>query len=617
MNYIVPVLQSILFYLLPIIIGRPLVKFLVKRDISLPFVSYFVTGGLALYTTLTLVYYALHTIIPTLSFTPVFYAVLILFGVVSLVLNVLAGWEDLPIKPYLQPASVSAVLAVLFTLLWQIRSPYPFNWDMLEHQTLVNQLLHGSFSFMTSHVSDTFGFNGYSTIFHTLVAVSQLVPGASMLGYWMAIDTFHFFMVIFVSYLLAATTTESKTIGYISALLAAGIFDSNVSFTSLFFIPQTFTAVVFTFLFVQLLAQIKQGRLTSWYLVAIGSVFLFLNHYVIGSVAVVAYLATILYTKYREVIAAKVNRPLILMLGLGIAVAAIFASSFISLSFLNHGEAAAYTYDFAQKFEIMREAYGFLLLIFLPLGVYLMIKTKGEIEIMMLTVAGVFLAIVMLQVPYILKYYVLAKFFIQVVLAIGIYSLIRLMKNTALQIASVVLLTIALSIIFVMNASGWKELLRYDSIYSNVAPNEVKAADFLNQHYADTGALMISDPATQQILEPLSGIDTQGGTYMSIPNRQLLDQFNNTQNATQAASLLYQINDQLHPTNGKRLLVVSDRYYLWQASKLTDKLSYGYNIWYPADLTLNDYEQLQTLIQSGKFTEVYHNPTLEVLEVQP
>ncbi len=614
---LIPILQALLFYLIPTSIGRVLVQKVIKKELSYPFVTYFLAGGFSLFAIALVIQYILITLFPALSFSVVFsWATGIMAGG-SLIINFFLPRKDLSVQNLHIPALISLVCAAVIFFIWRIDSPYPFNWDMLEHQTLVNNIFENRFNFMTTRITDTFGFNGYSSFYHTLIAASQIFYPTNMFVYWSAIGFIHFFMVIMASYLLTKEVTENKAVAYIAILLAAGIFDSYVSFTSLFFIPQTFTAVVFVFLVSQLFREIKKGRLPSIPFVFFSILFLVLNHYIIGTVAVVVYLTIYLYSKFRLFIARHINRAFLIGAITVLAVAAVILSAYLPLDFLNAGEAASFNPTFEEKLRVMLRTYGFFLALFVPIGLVTTLRAKGEVEIFILTITLGLFALILLQIPYVMKFYVLTKFFIHIILAVGIYTLIRYIQPILLRYTAYLLLVVSLLIVFTTNAAGWKEILRYRDFYTNISPNEVQAAQFLKENYADTNTLLISDPATQHIIEPLSMVNTPGGAYMSIDTRTQLDQAIKSSDHQSIAQLLHEIDDALTGRSDTRLIAISGRYFLWQYSAPQDKESLSFNIWYPSDLTLDNYKALQYLLQdTNRFELVYQNPTVAIIEVK-
>lgn len=616
---ITTLIPAIFLYVLPTLVGRAIIKDLYKRSLSYPFISYFATGISTLYIFTLLLNFILRFIFPDVSFSTFLPAIILSFTVVGIILNLIQNVNDIHLRNYILPFIFSIVLAFLIYNLWQFNSPYPFNWDIYEHQTLVNTILNDRFSFIASNVTDTFGFNGYPTILHTLIASSQIFFNTPIFDYWNSISYIHFTFIVLASYLFAKEITGNRTISIISGLLSALIFDSNNSFTTLFFIPQTFTAMIFMFLFIQLISEIKKNRLPSLNIIAIGTFSLLLNHYIIGTLASIFYIGTYLYYRYNALIISyiNINKRLALEIGLFVGLLTVIFSPSISLGFLNNGEAQTFTASLSDKAEAMKQIYGFLLVLFVPIGVSAVLRRKNEIEIFILILMSGFLTIILLQLPYMAKFYVLARIFVHFFAAIGIYTIFKFFKNSKLlYINSYIFLVLTLIGIFVTNASNWKGFLHYHDILTQVSPLEIEAADFLKEKYGNGNTLLVSDPATAHILEPFSSINTQGGAYMNTNTRGILDEISKTTNTKEVAQKLYSINDAVNPTNGKRLLALSGRYFVWQNSSKKNKYALSYDVWYPKDLTFEDEKIIQQFKEDEThFKLIYQNPAIAIFEV--
>ncbi len=611
------ILSVILFYLLPIFIGRPLVRFFIHKNPVYPFISYFLTGAVLLY-----VFAFIGFFLSNLSglSLPGSLILQITAGVLSFILlplNFFLSREDFKIRKYILPFTGSFILAAIVYFIWQFNSPYPFNWDLFEHQTLVNTILKGDISLIPSHLSDTFGFDGYSTLFHTLVSYSQSIVSSPVLSYWKTIGFVHFAIVIFASYLFGKAVTNNKEIAVLMTILTAFIFDSTISFTSLFFIPQTFTAVVWILLISQLLKSVREEKSIKFSLIILGSVFILFSHYIVGTVASALYLGLYLFNRYQDKISKKVSSiRLIEIAGILSLVAVIFSPS-LPFGFLNGGEASAFTLSLSDKYLAMRQAYGYLMLLTLPVGIWAAIKTQKKALIYSSALLLLLSTVVLLGLPYVMKFYVLTGFFVTLFMGIGLSFLFSRIKNPIFKAFSYLALIIFLGIIFVSNALIWKGILHYQSETTHISPNEVSAAKYIKENYKDGSALLISDPATQNILETLSGVNSQGGAYMSTSSRNKLTNAGISNNPAETISELYKINDKIVQTgSSKRLLVLSGRYFIWQKASQKDKLAFNYNVWYPADLTLEDIGQINSLLLSSKkFKLVYQNSTLAVVEV--
>ncbi len=624
------IFASLLYYLIPTFIGRGLwgiSQFLAKtltlphlrrdnRHFSFPFVSYFIIGASFVFITALILQYAVLPMSSTYNFIHIFVtAILAIVGVTCF--GNLYFWHDIQVKKYILPTALSIFLAVIVYSLWQLNSPYPFNWDMYEHQTLVNTVLQGRFSFFPTHITDTFGFNGYSSLYHILITTSQVFFQINLFDYWHSISFVHFVLVILTSYLLGYEVSQNRIFAVISALLGALIFDSTLTFTSLFFLPQTFTALLFVQMFMQLIADVKKGVIPSIWLVGIYVIFLFLSHYIIGFVAMTIYLSTYLYVRFHPIIVSKFNWVLLIESGLVFAFVVILFSANIPLGFLNKGEGAAFTYTMHQKFSIMQQTYGYMLLLFLPIGLSVVFKKKTELEVLLFTITLGLIAIIVANLPYVLKFFVIARYFVHLLIVAGIYRMLRTIHIKIFQSAALLGLGAVLLGIFITNAAYWKSNLYDNGITTHVSPKEIEAAQYLRKYYSNDNTLLISDPATQHILEPLARVNTQGGAYMDIDTRKSLHWISQQTDTVSVARILYDIKDKIEPISGKRLLALSGRYFVWQNSNIESKESLAYNIWYPAGLTLENYKTIRWLQGDPfHFTLIFENPSIVIFEVR-
>jgi hypothetical protein len=97
-------------------------------------------------------------------------------------------------------------------------------------------------------------------------------------------------------------------------------------------------------------------------------------------------------------------------------------------------------------------------------------------------------------------------------------------RKRLVQAVNLALLLGAWFIIFALNQElSLKRWLRFEGVFTLVSEDETAAARFLDQpRYRQT--LLVAEPATQHILEGLSGVNTAGGTYATAATRgQLMD----------------------------------------------------------------------------------------------
>jgi hypothetical protein len=519
------------------------------------------------------------------------------------------------IFPALSVISLSTVAAMI----WNFRSPFPLNWDLYEHQTLVNTILKGSFDFFTSHLSDTFGFNSYPPIFHTLMAVSQSYAKLSslqILEYWNAISFLHLVLISVASYVFAYALTRNRWVSILSCIIGTLTFESTIAFTSLFLLPQTLTAVMFAFAYSHLVLQRQlKGTVSVWWLIILVPTFI-LSHYVVGSLAAVIYIASYFYLRWEKWLNKVFASFPIVELGVMSMIGGVFASRMINLDFLNKGEAASYTFSPAEKIEFMKRVYGWELPIFVPLGIFTALRKQTSRVILTLLISFGFIAILLSEFPYVIKFYVLGRFFIHFLVALGIWSIIEKIKNTFLRAVSICFLTITLMILLILNSLFWKQGLFEHNQTRHVGDDEITAAQFLTQRYDAQKTLIVSDPATQYILEALSGINSAGGSFASTENRKLTAMLRPNLSDTELSEKLNQINDPVNPNKQKILLALSGRFFLWQSAKLEQQTSFDFNVWAPHHLTLQQQEAILSYQQNPQLEVVYSSPSLVIFELK-
>ncbi|CAN5131095.1 hypothetical protein BH09PAT2_BH09PAT2_04940 [soil metagenome] len=613
-------ISAALFYLIPVLIGRPIVCLTPLRKFSIPypFVGYFMVGSITLYFSALFIQYICLPFLPNTNFMVVYTGFCIVGIVLAAIGNIFAEKTDLKLQSMWLPLLLSILLSITAFVIWHIQSIYPFNWDIYEHQTLVNTILAGRFSFFTSHITDTFGFNGYSSIFHLLIATSQMATGTQIFPYWNSISLIHCSLLTLAAYLAAYEITKKPIVGILNMLFCVFFFDSVVSFSTLFFIPQTFTACIFAFAWLQLVVSWRKGELPSPFWIVCTAFFILMNHYVIGFAAVAIYLVTYLYFRNRTWIHTNIHILNILIIFATLGAILIAISPYIPLGFLNQGEGEAYTFSFSKKFEIMRQIYGYFFLFFMPLSAYIIFRSKHELDKLVLCLASGILIVVTAQLPYAIKFYVLGRQFAHIVLAIGIATILLYFPRIPRYIG-LLFLFVTVCMIYILNSFFWKSNLQYHEYYAHISPFELDAATFLKNNYSNSNAILISDPATQHILEPFSGINTQGGAYANLDTRLHLHQIaadSERSDVKGIVSELGKIQDTVQPNAEKRLFVVSGRYFLWQYSNLEDKKSLSYNIWYPVDLTLQNRRFLLLLERYPQFfKKVYENQAITIFEI--
>lgn len=521
--------------------------------------------------------------------------------------------------------SIALIPIVLTLFIWHQDNPfpYPLNWDIYEHQTLINQILKGNFSLIPSHLTDTFTVDGYTTLFHSILALLQFVFKVQPLQFWWIVELLFFVLTVLVSVWLAWEVFENHWIAFFSGVLASFIFESYIAYTSLFLLPQTVAGLLTIIAFVRVFRFYKSQEP----LIDLGQLLLllaiFLTHFMVGSVGVALLLLTTFLLQFQEKqIKGHFITSWFLMASFFVFLLSILLNFFFQFNFLGTPESVYFNLNLAQKREIMKDWYGYSPLILLPLGIFTFWRESREgeedkdVRGIILVILFLILALVVAPLPYSVKFYVVARYFVHLVMAVGIVKLIFLLPSKILRTIMSVFFFLMIALIFFANQANYKSILYYHGIATHVTQNEMSAADFLKKNYANQAdVLLVSDPATQYILEALSGINSQGGAYMSLDTRHKLNEF--YQNQTPDPKLLFEIKDYLEPIPSQKiLLILSGRYFAWQKSLMDAKLAIYFNIWQPKDLSYEDLIYIRKLERLDQFVKIFEDEGMVIFEGQ-
>lgn len=547
-----------------------------------------------------------------------------LVGLFCLGVNIVSWWRK-PVKlewRSLVPIGVVTLLASGVIWLWVYRSPYPLNWDWYQHQTLSRIIQEGKFEFETSKMSDTFQFNSYPPTIHLLHALGQF-PGSMtpqrLIDYWRGLSFLHLISVGLVSWLLAFVVVRKPVVGFLGGVFGVMIFDSAFSFTNLFFLPQTLAAVVFTGAFAFLLNALQREKTLPWWQAWGVITVLPLIHYSVGTLAMLVYGAFWVYSKLKQKVPKLRDRfPFVYLVVLAVVVG-LMVSGYIDLDYLNQGEAALYRFSLEEKKEFVENIYGYGMYLLVPLGVvyaFLNEKRRMSLGISLVMLFG-FGAVVLADLPYVVKFYTLGRFWFHLFMVMGVWGLLQYVKQKYVMwlVSMGVVGTVAAML--VVNVVHWKNGLLHDGEYTHISDLDISAAEFLaEKYYGQKGVLMISDPATQFILEGLSGVDSVGGAYMVANNRRILHQIMMSSKPDEVLKQMALLHDGILENSTTKLLVVSGRTFAWAEVEEKDRLSLKFNIWTPKQLAYEDEKWIYSLERGDQIRLVYTSPGEAIFEVR-
>ena len=632
MNKLLIAFQAGLFYIIPYLIGWAVLTLKNKKRIEvedvvgknqsfLKFGERFALGTLALFGLAGFVRYVLEPIL-TVDFQKLYFPLVwILTSLSIFAILHFRSFKGLTItKEKIGVLTLALALSVSVYGFWYYKSPYSLNWDYYQHQTLARLIQDGKFDLFTTKISDTFGFNSYPPTFHLLLAASQFPAKLSVdyvVNYWNIIGFYHLVLVGLASYVLGLAISKRKEVGLISLIVGIITFDSITSFTNLFLLPQTLAATTFIFLLSNLIADREEFRKPSFLINLAGVLFLVAMHYLVGIFAALILAVSYIAIRFEnKVKLALKSFPFVYLIPV-IVVVGIFLSNILDLSFLNRGEARYYIYDLSAKAEFVQRIYGYALLLFTLPGVFFAIsRRRWEYNLTLILLFG-FAGILYSNFPYVMKFYVLARFFVHLFVALGIWSILKHIKAPLLRFTAYLLTVVTFAILLLFNVIFWKNWISYQDQYTHISDYDIEASEFLADRYKNgEEIILISDPATQIIFEGLSGVDSAGGGFMTSENRLLLYDGLKAGNVSLSKEYFEKINDRILKNPNIKLIALSGRTFAWLDFSPEDRYRFDSNVWSPKELSYWDVVKLSSFETSNDFSLVYKSPYVWIFELK-
>lgn len=516
-------------------------------------------------------------------------------------------------KYLLQTVLALIGIGITASLLWSRTTAGPLNWDLYEHQTLSTIIQHGSFSFFTSQLSDTFGFMSYPPTFHALLAVSQFgmtLSGEAILSYWNMLGLVHTITVALASFTLALVVSKRRSIAFPAAIFGVCIFEGVMAFTSHFPLPQNLASTLWALLLAGVLWR-SSNRRSVIPLLIIGSLALVLTHFVLGIVAASLLIAASLIFWASTTRFFTTHQKYISMAIIATILVCIVGSYAIDLTSINRGEAIAFSFTFSEKLTYFWQMFGLLPLLLIPAVWSIFQKYQFQMlakKIVLLIFIGL-MTMLLSGIPYSFKFLTLLHFPLVVLLALGLAWLLSALPRWTPAIVSIVLGVMLLTV----TASRWQAPLLVDGAARHVSMDDLQAAEFLQKNFDET-TLIISDPSTQYILEGLSGINSAGGAFADQHVRQVLrDQYE--QNKIDPNALIT-ITDKTIPGPASRVLVLSGRTYDWFMLEKAQQQALDFNIWRPNRLSVYDQAISELLITEQNLPILYRNPSYIMVQIK-
>lgn len=596
---IIDFFTSILFYLTPYLAGRLFTKKIVQAyllGIILLFVIFFASKEISLLfnvdfsiTVRYLIY--IVSIVSVLDF---------LFKKTRIVFN----FDLQSLKPIL---IVLAISSSIYFLIWKVSIPYPLqlNWDIYEHITLANQIQKGIVSIFPTNISDTFTLNTYSPMFAILLSVPKIITGRNLLGIYWWLEYWHFLFAALAAFLLAKKILNNNLLAILAGILSSLTFESLMAYTTLFLIPQTLAVLISVFVII----GIDKYSLKSLTLAAL---VVFLIHYVVGFLCVLALFFVFLSKRFN--ISQKV-----INFGIIFSLLFLFAVILFNLlgrwNILSSEEAGHFNFTLKEKIDLLFHWYGIFAFVFVPLGIFKLVRNGDRDQRLFLILALLVLAVSLAPFSYFLKFYALAHYLVNILLTVGLGVIIYSFPR-AVRAVSIIVVILIFASVFYTNQLIFKDPLVFKNLNTNTSYEEIKTASFLSSYASKHNLFIIGDPGLSYILEAESGVNSPGGAYMSLKNRMLLPNITANTSTSDIKKSLLEVRSRLVDLKGKEeLFIVGGRYFAWQNLPADQKESIFYNIWVPTVVKREDKYLIDVMKKSIDFKVLYENDQLVVLKI--
>jgi hypothetical protein len=572
-NMFIDLIAGLSIYIIPYLTGRIFVKKIVQAWILgalIWFIIYFAASGANI-----LVHFDFQTVIRVIA---------VIMSVISLGK---LGREFTKQKPKIhwQSVFIASILSLftgfVYFFVWKRNTPFPLqlNWDIYEHITLSNLIANGKLSFLTTKLSDTYTLNSYSPIFSILLSLPKVIFQRSLLGIYWGIEYWHYLLTAFAAFILAKKVFNNNWLAFLAALISSLVFESVVIYSTLFLIPQTLVALITIFV----AAEIKEYK---WPILLVAAIVILFLHYVVGVLCLLILAALYLSLHITH---SKKRINLAILASALLSIASIVSNLFVSWSIPGREEASHFNFQLLPKIGFILDWYGIFLFVFGLIGAVKIVKDGTYSQKILLCLALIVLGIAFAPFSYFLKFYVLGHYFWSLIIAFGIWALISNLSSM-LKVIGIVFVTLVLLLTFYKNQLIYKQPLSFNSYETQISPAEIQAGNWLAMQNKDGNAFLVSDPATQYVLEAVSGVNSQGGMYMDLNTRDILESINGYYDANTIKSKLSNVKDLVtgKPNAKETFFVVGGRYFAWQRLPNSQKDSTFYNIWSPKALTEAD-----------------------------
>jgi hypothetical protein len=404
----------------------------------------------------------------------------------------------------------------LFILNGNLSLQQSINIDTFHHLTAIKEIyFNNNLGLLLTNINETFTLATYLPFFHYIFGV-PLSTGE-------LIDTVLLYRILEIMFTLTSSLvvyhginalTKSKPLSIFAAILHIFAFESFGAYTTHFLLPQTLTGLMSFSLIIYVLKTEKINRA----LLEIGLILLGLNHFFIGIFAVLAVLIILFIRKFHKSVISIVS------ISIAVSILLFIGADLLSLSVLD-GVGQIFT-DLAERkseltnlgtidiLNVFFRSFGLVSIIILiqlflsPFAKSWKYKAIGLLLIFTM-------AIISIEFPYGNKLLILVHYFSIIFMSIGFANINVFYKWRSLILIAI----IAVGLSFGLQANTQRFKYIFTGEYGHIHLMDYEyliAEDILVQKNTDERILVISDPLTMHMIEPISDVKTTGGLFSQI-----------------------------------------------------------------------------------------------------
>ncbi|NTV30919.1 hypothetical protein HGA91_03010 [candidate division WWE3 bacterium] len=485
-------------------------------------------------------------------------------------------------------------------------------WDLYQHAGLWSIIVSGNLSLLPTHLSDTFQYAMYTPLFAVCFGLlsSFLQRFLTLQTSWWLIEGLFYILCATLAFVFSSIWTNDRRVWLISGLIGALSFESLLSQSGFSFVPQTAASVIGL---ISLTLIIKRKYYFSVILISVAWLF----HAVLGFYALSLAVILLLCLRYRSYLERifQDKRKLIFLHIFFLVMILLLNSGLFRWDPFNTIESRLFTVSLIDKVQTLLQWYGGWWVLFF-IGLFAIGRKDSNNLHVISIITLVQLCIILSPFPYVLKLYTLTRYFIFTIMSIGGLCLLDQFSQIRWRTVIGGSLLALLCINFYINQITYK--MAYASYLgpATSSEDEISTALRLKEKYgSDSSTILISDPATMQVFEGISGINTPGGVFVRDANRTSIDNLFPSKSIDDVKTQLRSIRDLIQAPATRILFVIDGRFMAWQRLPNQLRSDNTVSIWAPRELSIEGIKYADMLLTDGAFHEVIRDPNIIVLEL--